>query len=312
MSACGRGRSRRWRAARAGRAPRTPRPPSTRTSCARHAAARARRRAAAPGAATRRTGAARARGRGEPAPTEPFDRLAVQLLGRRRPRSPAPARAPRRRARDRSPPPGSARPAAPSRRRELACRPVQPPRRARAATTPTASARRARSRSGPGRAPPRAAPRPLWSRARACSPKVSTTPSLRATAAASLASISAAPAVLVPPAPGEQDPSEDDRRGAGRLRDLVGLVEQRRGRGQLAFEAAQQREHVERERQDGERAGVAGDLDVARGERVPRVVVEQVRRDAPGDPGPAHVLLAWPPSSRTAASARLSAGALAA
>ncbi len=50
---------------------------------------------------------------------------------------------------------------------------------------------------------------------------------------------------LIAPATSEQDPSEDDRFVSGRLGDLVGLVEQRRRRGQLALEAAHQREQVE-------------------------------------------------------------------
>src|SRR4029079_17907368 len=70
---------------------------------------------------------------------------------------------------------------------------------------------------------------------------------------------------LLTPATGEQDPPEADRLRAGHLRDLVSLLDRRSGSGQLALEAAQQREIVERQRQYRERAGIAGDLNIASG-----------------------------------------------
>ena len=68
---------------------------------------------------------------------------------------------------------------------------------------------------------------------------------------------------------------------------------------------------VEREREHGERAGLASQLNAASGEVVPGVVVEQVRRDASGEPRPADA-----PSLAIALVAKrgqrpLSAGALA-
>ena len=67
-------------------------------------------------------------------------------------------------------------------------------------------------------------------------------PSLRALAAASLASISAEPlSDSSPRQPASSTLPKTISVGSGRLGDLVGLVEQRRGRGQLALEAPQQR-----------------------------------------------------------------------
>ncbi len=94
---------------------------------------------------------------------------------------------------------------------------------------------------------------------------------------------------MIAPAAGEQHPPEDHLCGAGRIGDLVRLVEQCRGGGQLALEAAQQRVVVERQRKHGERTGLASDLNVSDRECVPGVVVEQVRGDATSEPRPPHV-----------------------
>ena len=99
---------------------------------------------------------------------------------------------------------------------------------------------------------------------------------------------------LVAAKSGELQSSEHDGRGAGRIRDRVGLVEQRRRGFQIAAEDAHRREIVQGQREHRERAGVAGDLHVAGGQRIPGIVIEQLRRDAAGRPRPAHVLPGTP------------------
>ena len=47
-----------------------------------------------------------------------------------------------------------------------------------------------------------------------------------------------------------------------------------------------------RDAEDGQRAGVARELDLAAGELVPRLVVPQIRRDSAGDAEPSQVILA--------------------
>ena len=235
LGACACGRSRRWPAARAGRARRTPRRRSRRTSRRRRAAARGRRRAGSRGAATRRT----QMGAGEldamPGAREPLDRLAVERVGRLASLSSA-----RERASDAERPVGAAARGRSSSRASAVGRDVGPPLadgrldqlderpadEAQVVVLAAAlAARRARPRSGravvqhrrrvarPCRAP---VPRP----ARGASP-----------APASISSQRLAPRA----APGgEQQPARTPAARAGRLRDRVGLLDQRRGGGELA------------------------------------------------------------------------------
>jgi hypothetical protein len=81
-----------------------------------------------------------------------------------------------------------------------------------------------------------------------------------------------------------------DGRGTGCIRDRLGLVEQRRRGFQVAAEDAHRRETIQGQREHRERAGVACDLHVPRAQRMPCIVIEQLRRDAAGRPRPAHVL----------------------
>jgi hypothetical protein len=65
------------------------------------------------------------------------------------------------------------------------------------------------------------------------------------------------------------------RRVPGRRRDRVRLLDQRRRRRELAGHHVPDGQEGERERQRGQRPGVAGEPDLAAGERGARLVVPQ-------------------------------------
>ena len=67
---------------------------------------------------------------------------------------------------------------------------------------------------------------------------------------------------------------------------------QRLRRGELAGENVDARSQVERQRQDGQRAGVAGELDLSGGEHEPAFVVPQIHGGAAREPQPADPVLA--------------------
>ena len=90
---------------------------------------------------------------------------------------------------------------------------------------------------------------------------------------------------------GEHEPADHRACVAGRSGDRLGLVQQSRRSIQVAFGDPHPREIGEGGREHAERAGVAGGLNVAGGEQVPRFVIEQLHCDASGHPRPEHLLL---------------------
>ena len=87
--------------------------------------------------------------------------------------------------------------------------------------------------------------------------------------------------------PAKGQSAEDQRFGAGRGRDVVGLVEQSARSIEIALHAAHVREMVEREREHSEGAALTRNLNASGGEVVPGVVGEQLGRHASGEPRPA-------------------------
>ena len=83
-----------------------------------------------------------------------------------------------------------------------------------------------------------------------------------------------------------------------RVGDRLGLVVQRRSRGQLASVQVHGDPRDEGHREHGQRAGIAGEPDVAGGEHVPRLVVPDIHGRAAREPEPPesvprrHVLVA--------------------
>ena len=69
-----------------------------------------------------------------------------------------------------------------------------------------------------------------------------------------------------------------------RLADCVRLFAQRLRRGELAGEQMDACSQVERQRQHGQRAGIAGELDLPGGEHVPALVVAQIHGGAAREP----------------------------
>ena len=78
---------------------------------------------------------------------------------------------------------------------------------------------------------------------------------------------------------------------AGRLHHGVRLGGQRDRRGEPAAEELRVEPIVQGDRQHGQRPGPAGELDLARGELVPRHVVAERTGDVAGQPQPAQLLL---------------------
>ena len=95
---------------------------------------------------------------------------------------------------------------------------------------------------------------------------------------------------LVAAEAGERQSCETDACGAGRIGDRVRLSHQSLRRIEIAFEAAQRREVVERQREHSERASLAGHIDIACGGCMGCLVIEHVERHASGEPGSADVL----------------------
>ena len=73
---------------------------------------------------------------------------------------------------------------------------------------------------------------------------------------------------------GQRESSEDQRLGARRGGDVIGLVEESAGTIEIALEAAHVREMVQREREDGEGAALTCHVDASSGKVMPGVVGE--------------------------------------
>ena len=81
---------------------------------------------------------------------------------------------------------------------------------------------------------------------------------------------------------GEHQPADDAAGVAGRRDDRVGLVQQRRRRVEVALRDPHPREKGGDDRKHAQRARVPGVLSETGGDDVPRLVVEQLDRDASG------------------------------
>ena len=97
-----------------------------------------------------------------------------------------------------------------------------------------------------------------------------------------------------------------------RFGNCVCLFQQSRCSFEIALKAAKRCEIVESDRQHSERPSVVGQLNAPRSEDVPGLIIEQVGRNATSEPRPTDILVVAGPSSRKAASARFSVGAVAA
>ena len=100
----------------------------------------------------------------------------------------------------------------------------------------------------------------------------------------------------VPTVPGvEQQRAVPQGRVAGRLRDRVGLLDQRRGCGEFTGVHVHNGTVGQGKSKDTERAGVASPPDRASGQLMPCLVVPHVAGDQPRQPEPAHgVVLVTP------------------
>ena len=266
-----------------GRARRTPRRPSRRTSRGRCAAARARRRAGARGAAIRR----RAGGRGRARRGRGCGRAARSPRGRAprrpRPRSAARASAPRPRAPSRCRWRGSSPRAARARRQRARACPL------RAAASTSSSERPGRdaqlvgcslARSAAASASLVAAEAVVEHRARPLGERQPDPLAARASTSSMVGLDQLGGLGFAAPPGGEQ---QRRRTGAswlpGRLGDRVRLLDQRRGRGELAGEQRARRRG--RSRASGSTASAPASRaswTLASGEHVPALVVPQVAR----------------------------------
>ena len=201
--------------------------------------------------------------RTQPGAAQPLDRLAIQLVGGRRPRSAAPGSAPRCRARNRCRRAASSRPAARARRgrarRRLRAR---PPRRARAAPTWISSGRRRpRWPAGPPMPPPRSGRGRCTGRRPPSAPE---SPPCPAPPNCSDRCRDRCGGLGFPPLQRPEPQQGVGREAApGRRRDAVDLRDERGGTREVAHPDAGHREIRQVDRQRRERAGVADDLDLS-------------------------------------------------
>src|SRR6476660_1446059 len=92
---------------------------------------------------------------------------------------------------------------------------------------------------------------------------------------------------LVPAPGGEEQRGVSERSVAGRGRDRIRLLDQRRGRGELPSVYVHAGAVFEAYRKDVERSGLASEPDRVSGQVVPRLVVPQVAGEEPCQPKPA-------------------------
>ena len=89
---------------------------------------------------------------------------------------------------------------------------------------------------------------------------------------------------------GEQQATVRREAAPGHVGDRLRLFDLRHGRGEVAGEEARPGERVERDWKLRERAGIAGELDLADGQLVPDLVVPELVGSVAGEPEPADLL----------------------